>query len=58
MKKLLDTAEVKIDKTKLNRMKIKIYNLERQNYKTHRYTIPEMINKIREIIITEYKRNV
>ena len=41
--------EVVIDNEKLNRIKIRIYNLENQNLLTNKYTKSEMVEEIKKL---------
>lgn len=50
--------EIKLDKVKLQRMRLKIYNLEREFYRTKKYTHNAVKEKIREIIETEYRKKI
>lgn len=58
MKVSFKEEEVKIDKAKLRRMRYRVYALERKNHRTSQYSNPRMIEKIREIIINEYRKNI
>lgn len=48
--------EVVIDKTKLQRMQFKIYQLERENMRSNEKTDSQMIEAIKKIIETEAKK--
>lgn len=54
---LNNTLPAKIDKDKLETMKIRIIDLERQNLKTKAFTENEMLDEIRKIIIEESNKN-
>lgn len=54
---LNNTMPAKIDKGKLETMKIRIIDLERQNLKTKAFTENEMLDEIRKIIIEESNKN-
>lgn len=52
-------SEIKqLDIIKLRKMRMNIYMLEKQNYLTGKFTHAEMKNRIRQIIIDEYKKNI
>lgn len=55
---LFNEEDVRIDEIKLRKMRYKIYAAEREYYKTKNNTIQGMKNKLREIIINEYKKNI
>ena len=44
------------DESKINRLKLKILMLERDNLKTREYTNDQMVEKIRKMIEEEVKR--
>jgi len=50
--------EIELDEIKLRRMRLAIYNLEREFYRTKKYTHEEMKRKIREIIVREYRKKI
>lgn len=45
--------DVEIDEVKLQRLKMRIYMLERDNYKTKKLKDNEMVDKIIKLIIQE-----
>ena len=47
---------VEIDKVKLQRMQLKIYQLERENMRSNEKTDSQMIEAIKKIIETEAKK--
>ncbi len=49
----LDSQDVEIDEVKLQRLKMRIYMLERDNYKTKKLKDNEMVEKIIKLIIQE-----
>jgi hypothetical protein len=51
-----EETELKLDEKKLNRIKLRIFNAERENIKTRAETEGEMIDKIRKIIEEEVKK--
>ena len=54
---LNNTVSTKIDTDKLEIMKIRIIDLERQNLKTKAFTENDMLEEIRKIIIEESNKN-
>lgn len=48
--------KLKLDEKKLNRMKVRILSIERENLKTRIDTEGEMIDKVRKIIEEEVKK--
>lgn len=50
--------EIEIDEIKLRKMRYKIYLKEREFYKTKKYTIRGIKDEIRNIIVSEYKKNI
>lgn len=50
--------EVKISVEKLRKMRFRIYSLERRNYLRREFTEAKMKEKIRQIIINEYNKNI
>lgn len=50
--------QIQLDEVKLRKMRIKIYNLEREFYRTKRYSVPIMKDKIRKIIEEEYRKRI
>lgn len=51
------SEKVEINDTKLNRIKLSILKLERENLKTRDKTNDEMVENIRRIIMDEVKKN-
>lgn len=51
-----ENNQVKLDEKKLNRMKVRILSMERDNLKTREYTEGVMIDKIRKVIEEEVKK--
>lgn len=47
-----------LDISKLNKMRLSIFMLERENARTKQYKRREMVQKIRKIIDEEYKANI
>ncbi len=45
-----------IDKKKINRMKLEIIGVEKNNLKTKKKTKDEMIKRVRKIIVEEIKK--
>lgn len=50
--------EIELDKIKLRKMRIKIYHLEREFFKTKKYNVTEVKEKIRKIIEDEYRKKI
>lgn len=50
--------EIQLDEIKLRKMRYKIYSAEREFYRTKNSTIQGMKDKLRDIIIREYKKNI
>lgn len=50
--------DIEIDEKKLRRMRFKIYSLETNNVKTRRYTHRDMVDKIHEIMVEEFKKTL
>ena len=46
-------GEIVVDETKLNRIKLKIYHLERQNTLDNKFTKSQMVEEIKKIIEKE-----
>ena len=53
-----NSDEIEIDEIKLRKMRYKIYLKEREFYKTKKYTIRGIKDEIRNIIVSEYKKNI
>lgn len=51
------TTEINIDQKKLNKMKLNILKIERDNLKTREKSNDEMVESIRKIISDEIKKN-
>lgn len=47
---------LQLDETKINRLKLHILRLERENLKTREFTNEDMVNKIRKLIEEEVKK--
>lgn len=55
---LFDSKKNEIDIVKVRKMRFHIYSLERRNYLRREFTHAQMREKIREIIISEYNKNI
>ena len=51
-----DERPMTLDEKKINRLKLEILQLERENLKTREYTFGEMVDKIRKLIEEEVKK--
>ena len=51
-----DERLMTLDEKKINRLKLEILKLERENLKTREYTFGEMVDKIRKLIEEEVKK--
>lgn len=58
MNNLFNEDDIEIDEIKLRKMRYKIYLKEKEFYKTKKYTIQGIKDEIRNIIISEYKKNI
>lgn len=58
MNNLFNEKDIEIDEIKLRKMRYKIYLKEKEFYKTKKYTIQGIKDEIRNIIISEYKKNI
>ncbi|MGI6162739.1 MAG: hypothetical protein ACOYEQ_02275 [Bacillota bacterium] len=56
MKPELGLTPEALDETKLNRLKIRILSLERDNLKTREFGYDDMVNRIRKLIEEEVKK--
>ena len=48
-----DNVGIEVNEEKLRKLKYRIYNLERENYKTQKYKYNEMVDKIIKMISQE-----
>lgn len=47
-----------LDERKLNKMRMTIFMIERENARTKQYSNTEMIKRIRKIVDEEYRANI
>lgn len=53
---LYEKQEAVLDEKKLNRIKLRILNEEKENQKTHTQTEGQMVDKLRKIIEEEVRK--
>lgn len=58
MSNLFSEQNIEIDEKKLRKMRFHIYFVEREYYRTRKYTVSQLKEKIRDIIIKEYNKQI